>query len=90
MDLNERKKRQQKAKNFIDSGKPISVEKRSAPSKPKQAESKNKKHATYYLDIDLIQKILIRAAQNNERPCHFMTRAAEQLLQSEPIKNLES
>ena len=57
--------RKQKAQDFINQG-------TSAKAEEQLPKSKNKKYVSYYLDKELIRKIKIAAAMNDEQPAHFI------------------
>ncbi len=83
MNLKDRQKQLNKAKDFIKGGK----KEKATPEKPKETKTakkekgpKKKKYVAYHLEKDLIQQIQIQAAKNGERPCHFVERTMEKEL----------
>ncbi len=92
MNLKDRQNQLNKAKNFIKGGAEESPKpKQTSPlakQKPlkKKSGSPKKKDTSYYLEVDLVQRIQIQAIKNGERPCHLVTRAVEKLLKKEETR----
>lgn len=97
MNLKDRQEKLNKANAFIKGGKPIereqelkTVKKQEAP-KPANAERKSKKesvkkkYATYYLPLELIQKVRVEAARTMDsgRGAHIVQRALEQYFENQ-------